>query len=547
MKAALYVRVSTMHQVDKDSLPFQRQELINYSKYLLGIDNYEIFEDAGYSGKNTIRPSYQDMMKRIREGEFTHLLVWKIDRISRNLIDFAKMYEEMKEYNIIFISKNEQFDTSSAMGEAMLKIILVFAELERNLTSERVSSVMLSRAEKGLWNGANVPLGYKWLDGNDFPQIDEGEALIIQSIYDQYESLKSSYKLMILLNENKIKTKRGGRWTSKTVSDIIRNPFYKGTYRYNYRNAARGKIKDKKEWIVIDDNHPAIISTDQWEICNQIMDVNAKRNTSMFRQNGHVHLFSGMMVCKDCGRNFIARLDVARKDGFRPSIYICQGMTFKFGCANTNVTSDVKIAPSILQYLSNLVSLKSKMKRSTSLKGMESLLLKGIDNIVGIERNGLEDTYSYLFNTIPYSPTVEKKVENNLDTSLLIKEKEKYERAIDRLQDLYLFDDNAMSEKDYLIQKHSIIEKLDGINKQISTHYKNTNIVHDDTFMDLASHFILNNEFLKDEVDYRKLVMSTDKQLIKDFIGLVIDKIIIDNNTVSGIKLRNGITHNFIY
>ena len=94
-KAALYIRVSTHYQIDKDSLPFQRNELINYAKYALGIDDYAIFEDAGYSGKNTDRPAYQDMMRRIRAKEFSHLCVWKIDRISRNLLDFAAMYEEL--------------------------------------------------------------------------------------------------------------------------------------------------------------------------------------------------------------------------------------------------------------------------------------------------------------------------------------------------------------------------------------------------------------------------------------------------------------------
>ncbi|WP_322020235.1 recombinase family protein [Clostridium butyricum] len=130
-KSAIYVRVSTSHQIDKDSLPLQRKDLINYSKLILGIGNYVVFEDAGYSGKNTDRPAFKDMFNRIKEGEFSHLLVWKIDRISRNLLDFCSMYDELKKYNCTFISKNEQFDTSSAMGEAMLKIILVFAELEK--------------------------------------------------------------------------------------------------------------------------------------------------------------------------------------------------------------------------------------------------------------------------------------------------------------------------------------------------------------------------------------------------------------------------------
>ena len=134
-KAALYIRVSTHWQVDKDSLPVQRKELINYCQYALGINEYEVFEDAGYSGKNTERPAYKKMLEKIRAGEFSHLLVWKLDRISRNLLDFAAMYDELKQLGVIFVSKNEQFDTGSAMGEAMLKIILVFAELERKVTS----------------------------------------------------------------------------------------------------------------------------------------------------------------------------------------------------------------------------------------------------------------------------------------------------------------------------------------------------------------------------------------------------------------------------
>ena len=145
-KAAIYIRVSTHWQVDKDSLKVQRRELIAYVTLVLGITDYVVFEDPGYSAKNTDRPEYQAMMDRIRTGEFTHLVVWKIDRISRNLIDFATMHDELQSLGVTFVSKNEQFDTSSAIGEAMMRIILIFAELERKTTAERVTAVMLSRA-----------------------------------------------------------------------------------------------------------------------------------------------------------------------------------------------------------------------------------------------------------------------------------------------------------------------------------------------------------------------------------------------------------------
>ena len=216
-KSALYIRVSTQYQIDKDSLPLQREDLINYSKYALGIEKYEVFEDAGYSAKNTDRPAFQQMMARLRTGEFTHLVVWKIDRISRNLIDFAEMYSEIKKLGITFVSKNEQFDTSNAMGEAMLKIILVFAELERNMTSERVSAVMLSRASNGQWNGGRIPYGYSYDKETQEFSIIEEEAKIIQFIYDSYEAEKSLLAVTKRLNDKGILHRSGHQWTPTTI------------------------------------------------------------------------------------------------------------------------------------------------------------------------------------------------------------------------------------------------------------------------------------------------------------------------------------------
>ena len=180
IRVAIYVRVSTVYQIDKDSLPMMKQDLTAYCKYILNTEDYVIFEDAGYSGKNMDRPAYQKMMSQVRQGLFTHILVWKIDRISRNLLDFANMYAELKELGVTFVSKNEQFDTSTAIGEAMLKIILVFAELERNMTSERVTATMINRANNGIWNGGRVPFGYAYDKESQTFSFDETEQKIVQ-------------------------------------------------------------------------------------------------------------------------------------------------------------------------------------------------------------------------------------------------------------------------------------------------------------------------------------------------------------------------------
>mgnify|MGYP000034023380 FL=1 len=200
-KVAIYIRVSTIHQVDKDSIPMQKKDLIAYCQLILGTDNYEIFEDAGYSGKNTDRPAFQNMMGRIRKGEFTHVLVWKIDRVSRNLLDFAEMYEELRSLRVTFVSKNEQFDTSTAIGEAMLKIILVFAELERNMTSERVTATMISRANSGQWNGGRIPFGYSYDPKEKVFSIREDEASICRELKDLYLLNRSLAYVSRALNE----------------------------------------------------------------------------------------------------------------------------------------------------------------------------------------------------------------------------------------------------------------------------------------------------------------------------------------------------------
>ena len=217
-KVAIYIRVSTIHQVDKDSIPMQKKDLIAYCQLILGTDNYEIFEDAGYSGKNTDRPAFQDMMGRIRKGEFTHVLVWKIDRISRNLLDFAEMYEELQSLRVTFVSKNEQFDTSTAIGEAMLKIVLVFAELERNMTSERVTATMISRANNGQWNGGRVPFGYSYDSGTTTFSIREDEAVVCRRLKDLYLDNKSLVYTARALNADGYKTRAGADWTPTAVS-----------------------------------------------------------------------------------------------------------------------------------------------------------------------------------------------------------------------------------------------------------------------------------------------------------------------------------------
>ncbi|KMT22968.1 recombinase family protein [Clostridium cylindrosporum] len=553
-KAALYIRVSTHHQLDKDSLPFQRQELINYSKYVLGIDEHEIFEDAGYSAKNTIRPAYQNMMSRIRLGEFSHLVVWKIDRVSRNLLDFSDMYQELKNYNVSFISKNEQFDTSNAIGEAMLKIILVFAELERQMTSERVSKVMLDRATKGLWNGAPCPLGYKWDEDRKFPVIDKDEAIVINHIYNVYEETESTVKVMHFLNSNSYKTKRGGKWTTKVIADILRNPFYKGTYRYNYRQSARGKIKKQEDWILVDNNHESIISAEQWEKCNKIMDKNAQRNVAFYRGKPNIHVLAGLIKCGECASSYSSKLDRARENGYRPSTYICLNRNNGLGC-KAKILNEMGLGSFIFNYIANIVNVTKSIKNQISINEFEKLLLKGniFSDVVGLDPKSLEAIYyKYLFsynsNTIKYSS--KKHIVIKKDTSELEYEKNKLIRALERLEELYLFSDNSMSQKKYIVKTRELEDKIKAIDDKISeSKVESLGGVNDIEFLKKSSYFIMMNEISNRsaDIEYRELDMRINKETLREFILTIIEKIIVKNDRIDSILFKDGLEHKFIY
>lgn len=558
-KAALYIRVSTLYQIDKDSLPFQRQELINLAKYVLSIEEFEVFEDAGYSGKNTDRPAYQRMMAQIRNGEFTHLCVWKIDRISRNLLDFAAMYDELKKYHVTFVSKNEQFDTSSAMGEAMLKIILVFAELERKLTSERVTGIMLNRASKGLWNGARMPLGYRWDSDIKYPVIDETEAVTIRFIYDKYEEIKSGIQISRILNHNNIKTKRGGEWTSKTVCDIIRNPFYKGTYRYNYRESARGTVKDESEWIIIPDNHQAIIDKEQWERCNRIMDFNKdSKNTSEFRARKHIHIFSGILYCCDCGGGFSANKDKPRLSGWRPSNYRCNRAMRMRDCSGTGV-SDVVIGPFIFNYIANFVRLQRKGGPYTTAS-IEKALLSGrcFADISYIDSRSLQDTLQALNNRISSAPDFSINLQQDaasesvgVDIEILRQEESKYKNALQRLIDLYLFDSSSLSKKDYMLKKSELESNLQKVQASIEkaiTESGSSSDAPNISFMKKASAFLVNQRILsRKEINFEELATNCDTEVLKDLIASTISKIGIKSGKIDFIRFQSGLIHYFEY
>lgn len=558
-RVAIYIRVSTTHQIDKDSLPMQRQDLIAYAKLMLNTDDYVIFEDAGYSGKNTDRPKFQEMMSQIRQGAFSHLLVWKIDRISRNLLDFATMYKELKDLGVVFVSKNEQFDTSTAMGEAMLKIILVFAELERNMTSERVTATMISRASNGQWNGGRVPYGYNYdYETKDF-STNPIEAEIVHLIHDKYEEMRSLVRESRYLNEKGLRTRAGNLWNPVSLHIILHNIFYCGDYRYNVlKEGDRKKVKDESEWITVEDHHDSIISREQKERVIAMLDANKrldrKRNT--YQSEKYVHVFAGLLYCGNCGKPMGATPAAAKKD-WQYSKYTCPTRRKLASACNGKFTSDPIVGEFVFNYVLNMLNVQKNFAGIHSPEELQAALLIGntFSYIDHIDEDGLNDLFNMLSSgkikgTVFGKSAKLKKKKVVSELSKLRNEKQKIERALDRLTKLYLYAEDAMPESEFIIQKSKLTEALDEVNEQIG--FSNTDewnqSVSDEEFVRRASEFIIAQKLTdRNYVSYKRLATSVDTSVIKTFVQSIIDSIIMDAGQVKQIIFKNGLSHTFIF
>lgn len=561
-KAVLYVRVSTHWQIDKDSLPVQRKELEYYCRYVLGIDDFVILEDAGYSAKNTDRPAYQEMMSRIRTGEFSHLLVWKIDRISRNLLDFVNMYEELKDLGVVFVSKNEQFDTSTALGEAMLKLTLIFAEMERKVTSERVTDIMLSRADAGKWNGGHSSYGYQVTKG--VYTIVEEEAAVVKMMFDMYEAGKSLLNVARTINAMGIKTRRGHEWSATTVWIVIDNPVYCGTYRYNLRNEQKGShewsFREDKDVIYVEDHHPAIISKEQFKRCQEILDRrnSKKRGTPKTYERKHTHIFAGLLTCGICGSQMSATIDRARKGGWRPSIYHCTKRRKSHACQNKYV-SDARIGPFVMNYLSNMMKTYKAFGESTTPSTLEKKLLRGpaMKDVAGIEQEGLLQTFEAFKNggnlteifTLPANTEPDAAPVAD-ERNLLENNKRRLERALNRLKALFMYNDAEMSEVEYATERHKLLDELNSVNERLR-HLESlteNSMVGDSEWMEQASYFLITQELMsKRSISYETLLKAVDSKTIKLFINLTVQNFCILDGKIASITFKSGIIHKFLY
>jgi site-specific DNA recombinase len=356
-------------------------------------ENVLVYEDEGFSGGNLERPQFKKMMKDSQKIAFAAIVVYRLDRISRNIGDFAKLIEDLGDRHIDFISIREQFDTSSPMGRAMMYIASVFSQLERETIAERIRDNMHELSKTGRWLGGTTPTGYAseslssvTVDGKvkkacKLKPIPE-EIQLVKTIFSVFMETGSLSKTDQYLLEHRCVTKRGKQFTRFAIRGILTNPVYMiadetayqylkennvdlfaersefdgehGVMAYNRTLQRPGKanqIRPMEEWIVAVGKHPGIIAGSDWVRVQAMLDVN--KSKSYRRPRSNVALLSGLLRCGECGDYMRPKLTNRKNaEGDLIYTYMCSTKERSHGtvCAMKNCngnTLDAKIIEEI--------------------------------------------------------------------------------------------------------------------------------------------------------------------------------------------------------
>ena len=280
-RCAIYTRKSSTEGLDQsfNSLDAQREASEAYiisQKHEGWTCIKDRFDDGGFSGGNMERPALLTLIEKIKQKLIDIIVVYKVDRLSRSLADFAKLVELFDQYDVSFVSVTQHFNTSTSMGRLTLNVLLSFAQFEREVTGERIRDKIAASKKKGMWMGGNVPLGYDVKDRQ--LHINKREAKTVQRVYDQYLALKSVRALKHWLDGSTFKSKHKKSFSRGALYRLLKNPVY------------IGKIKHKD--ITHEGNHQSIINDDIWEKTQQLLNTNKNKNANRARSHA---LLSGLL------------------------------------------------------------------------------------------------------------------------------------------------------------------------------------------------------------------------------------------------------------
>jgi DNA invertase Pin-like site-specific DNA recombinase len=398
VRCAIYTRVSTEHGLDQEfnSLDAQYEAASAYIKSQAHAGWTLIrsrYDDGGYSGGSTDRPDLQRLLEDIRARKIDVIVVYKVDRLTRSLADFAKLVELFDAHGVSFVSVTQQFNTTTSMGRLTLNVLLSFAQFEREVTSERIRDKIAASKRKGLWVGGNLPLGYEMKDGKI--AIVEVEAELVRSIYRRYLELGSVNELLRDLKERNIRTKSRLLSTGVTRGGI---PFGRGALYYVLSNHFYiGEVKYKNE--ILPGEQPPIMDRTLFEAVRKKSLAQWSHRTIV--RNKSDHLLTGLLF-DDAGHRMIPTH--ATKAGVRYRYYAStsvlhgEARTASAGLVSRIPAADVEdvIVKSLQKHLAAnqgkaTTSAESLADRDNLTQLVAGIVVHGDRLIISLKSDGADD------------------------------------------------------------------------------------------------------------------------------------------------------------
>lgn len=324
---AIYVRQSADRA---DSVSLETQEQL-CRQDVPPDETVRVYSDRGYSGKNTDRPALRALLSDVRADTVGRVLVYKLDRISRNLADFTQLLRLFSAHRVIFESRTERFETATPVGQAMQSLLMVFAQLERETISGRVRDAAFARAKAGFDTGGRPPFGFvkvpHAIGGKRTQKLapDEHAPEVVRAFTQYLRAEGSLTSVCRTWNEKGLLTARGGAWSPNTLCRILRNPVYaqadhrvfaylsahgaalcvpeplpenRGVYIYTDRRISQSRFTDLQGSYAISAPHTGLIPPEIWLGCQKKLDASRKiRNMGKGRRS----FLSGMIFCMRCG------------------------------------------------------------------------------------------------------------------------------------------------------------------------------------------------------------------------------------------------------
>src|SRR5712671_355905 len=322
VRCGIYTRKSTEEGLDQEfnSLDAQREsaEAFVRSQKEAGWKLVPTrYDDGGFSGGNLERPALRRLVDDIDARRVDCVIVYKVDRLSRSLLDFARLMDRFDRRSVSFVSVTQQFNTTSSLGRLTLNILLSFAQFEREIIGERTRDKMGAARRKGKWVGGTPVLGYDVDPAGGRLVINEPEAQRVREIFRLFKTHRS---LLKLINQLEARRWTNKSWKSKSGVEHVGRPFTKPTLRALLTNPIyAGKVEYRA--VIYLGEHPAIIAPALWEKVNAEFGARPRKRSDAVRTKQNA-LLAGLLFCHSCNRPMIATYTAKRGRRFR--YYVCQ-------------------------------------------------------------------------------------------------------------------------------------------------------------------------------------------------------------------------------